>query len=101
MSGFIAVHTGKMLVECMENNYIFLQIEFLCIFNFVGAGNVVNDTPFKKICKDACIRGTDVLKQGGSVLGEVNFNFDQINPFHMMAMFRFRCLRTSNHCAGG
>lgn len=42
MSGFIAVHTG--------------------------AGNIVDETKYQRVIKEACVRATDILKNGGSAL---------------------------------
>ncbi|KAI8120106.1 Threonine aspartase 1 [Lucilia cuprina] len=42
MSGFIAVHTG--------------------------AGNIVDETKYQRVIKEACVRATDILKNGGSAM---------------------------------
>ncbi|KAI9588185.1 threonine aspartase 1 [Glossina fuscipes] len=42
MSGFIAVHTG--------------------------AGNCVDETKYQRVIKEACVRATDILKNGGSAM---------------------------------
>lgn len=38
------------------------------LFSPQGAGNCVNETKYKKICKDSCFIGTSVLKAGGTAL---------------------------------
>lgn len=33
-----------------------------------GAGNCINDTKYRKVCKDACLQAVEILRSGGSAL---------------------------------
>lgn len=35
---------------------------------FKGAGNCINDTKYRKVCKESCIAATNILRNGGTAL---------------------------------
>lgn len=70
MSGFVAVHTGIIDLEFGSMNFEM----FITGFRYSilkGAGNISNSSQFKRACKESCIRANEILKAGGSALGNM------------------------------
>lgn len=61
MAGFIAVHTGKK--ENVKQKQQFKDLSFS-----IGAGNCLDETKYKRVCKEACVKATSILKAGGTTL---------------------------------
>lgn len=61
MAGFVAVHTGKNIMNCKKNPKITSSKP-------IGAGNCLDETKYNRVCKEACVKATTILKSGGSTL---------------------------------
>lgn len=64
MDGFVAVHTGKFIFFLILNKFMVKCIQY----RLTGAGNCLNETKYKKICKESCRIAVDTLRGGGSAL---------------------------------
>lgn len=45
-----------------------MRIVFINDFQLSGAGNCLDETKYKRVCKEACVKATTILKSGGSTL---------------------------------
>lgn len=42
--------------------------QFKNLYVFLGAGNCLDETKYKRVCKEACVKATSILKAGGTTL---------------------------------